>query len=390
MSEEINNLLELITPGEWGKDQGNPGGVDIGVIRAANFTKEHKFNKKDILIRSIEERKLQKKILCYGDILIEKSGGSPEQPVGRVLFYDLEGEHTCSNFISILRPSKRVEAKFLYFSLCNLYSLGIVKNYQQQTTGIINLQLADYLQERIYFPSFPEQKKISEILSCMSNLINSLDSKIEKLKILREAIKSKYFSYKPDHYVQIKKLKDICTVRQGLQIPIANRSNTPGENKLPYLTTSWINSNFAISKAEYIESPKESVILKENEFVVGRTGAVGKIFNGLRCVFHNNFFAVSLKEEVCKDYLIHFLNWNIIQEEILKRSGSTTIPDLNHGDFYSINIPLPSMEKQLKIVSKINSINELISNNQSFKTKIHQIQKGLSNDLLNPQIRIYK
>ena len=72
-----------------------------------------------------------------------------------------------------------------------------------------------------------------------------------------------------------------------------------------------------------------------------------------------------------------------MQDEILKRAGNTAIPDLNHGDFYSINIPLPSIEKQMSIISKIDSINKLIIVNQSSKTKMRLIHKGLSNDLLS-------
>ena len=190
MNEEIVNLLEFVTSGEWGKEKGTPQGIDIRVIRSANFTKDHQFNEKEIVIRSIDGRKLQKKKLLNGDILIEKSGGSPDQPVGRVLFYDLEGEHTCSNFISILRPSKRVDSKFLYYILCNLYSEGVVKNYQQQTTGIINLQLGEYLREKIHFPLLSEQKKIAEILSNIDRLIAITQTKILKHKNIKNGFLS--------------------------------------------------------------------------------------------------------------------------------------------------------------------------------------------------------
>ena len=57
MNEEIGNLLELVAAGEWGKEQGSQEGLDTGVIRSANFTKDHKFNEKEIITRSIEERK---------------------------------------------------------------------------------------------------------------------------------------------------------------------------------------------------------------------------------------------------------------------------------------------------------------------------------------------
>jgi type I restriction enzyme S subunit len=188
MNEQLENLFDFITAGEWGSNQGTPGGLDTGVIRSANFTKNHRFNTKEIVVRSIEERKRQKKLLCHGDILIEKSGGSPDQPVGRVLFYDLEGEHTCSNFISILRPSHQADPKFLYYSLCNLYERGVVKNYQQQTTGIINLQLGEYLRESIFFPPLPEQKKIAEILSGIDLVLDRILARIQKLKYAKISV----------------------------------------------------------------------------------------------------------------------------------------------------------------------------------------------------------
>jgi type I restriction enzyme S subunit len=188
MNEQLENLFDFIAAGEWGSNQGTPGGLDTGVIRSANFTKNHQFNTKEIVVRSIEERKRQRKLLCHGDILIEKSGGSPDQPVGRVLFYDLEGEHTCSNFISILRPSDQADPKFLYYSLCNLYERGVVKNYQQQTTGIINLQLGEYLRESIFLPPLPEQKKIAEILSGIDLQLASDIRKLDKLTKLLQAL----------------------------------------------------------------------------------------------------------------------------------------------------------------------------------------------------------
>ncbi len=193
----------------------------------------------------------------------------------------------------------------------------------------------------------------------------------------------------PDGWESMK-LKDICKVRQGLQIPIEKRSKIPGKNKLPYLTTSWINSGFSISKAEYINSPKESVILKENEFVVGRTGAVGELFEGMTCVFHNNFFAVSTQPKVLKNYLMFFLKSENTQKSILKIAGTTTIPDLNHGDFYSLDIFLPPLSEQKKIVEILSTIDRSISIRAKYSNSIAQTTRFIADEIFQQATINYK
>ena len=67
----------------------------------------------------------------------------------------------------------------------------MVKNYQQQTTGIINLQLGEYLRESIYLPPLPEQKKIAEILSGFDKVIDNLKSCLGKQEILKKSLLGK-------------------------------------------------------------------------------------------------------------------------------------------------------------------------------------------------------
>ena len=376
----LGDVVNKITSGGTPKAD-NPlfYGGDIPFLKIDDVTASYKYLRSHkTTITELGLKESSAKIVPAGTLLLTMYG-----TIGKccITTYPV----TTNQGIACFLDHPRIDLNYLYYCLSEKASDFNIASSQ---TTQANISATILKQTTIALPPLPEQKKIAEILSFSSKLINLLDIEIEKLKILKESIKSQYFLHQSHSDIQIKKLKDICCIRQGLQIPKANRSNTNGVNKLPYLTTSWINSNFAISKAEYIESPKDSVILKEDEFVVGRTGAVGKIFDGLCCVFHNNFFAVSPKESVCKKYLMYYLTWNVIQDEILKRAGTTTIPDLNHSDFYSINIPLPSIEKQINIISKIDSINKLISVKKSSKTKMQLIHKGLSNDLLSGRKRV--
>ena len=55
----------------------------------------------DIAYLDVEAKKFEKRRLQYGDVILEKSGGGPKQPVGRVALFDKEeGNFSFSNFIT--------------------------------------------------------------------------------------------------------------------------------------------------------------------------------------------------------------------------------------------------------------------------------------------------
>lgn len=71
--------------GEWGSD--DLGGTGIPVLRTTNFTNEGHVNYSEVVTRQIKKKNLSEKMLRNGDIILEKSGGSDKQPVGRVVFF---------------------------------------------------------------------------------------------------------------------------------------------------------------------------------------------------------------------------------------------------------------------------------------------------------------
>jgi len=81
-----------------------PPFVNVGVIRNTNFTKEGTLDDSDIAYIDVEAKQLEKRRLQFGDIILEKSGGGPRQPVGRVALFDKqEGDFSFSNFTAALR-----------------------------------------------------------------------------------------------------------------------------------------------------------------------------------------------------------------------------------------------------------------------------------------------
>jgi len=208
---------------------------------------------------------------------------------------------------------------------------------------------------------------------------------VQKAKQGYKLVKSLYGKYEeiPKEW-EMMKLKDLCKVRQGLQIPISERFREPGPNRFQYITVKSIHSdNFE----EYIEDPGKRVICNKDDILFTRTGNTGEIITNEKGVFHNNFFLIDYyRKKIFKDYLVTSLKQKRIQEIILSLAGSTTIPDINHGDFYRLMITVPQLEVQKKIAYILSNVSSLITSYNDVIEKTKVLKKGLMQQLLTKGI----
>lgn len=184
----IKELITEIITGEWGIDAIKDKGV--AVIRTANFLNSGQIDFSKIVRREIDKKKVSKKKLFSGDIIIEKSGGSPIQPVGRVVLFKNPDKDTylCNNFTSVLRPNRDIVfPEYLFYALHYNHKKGKTLRYQNKTTGIINLKLDKYLSSEIHIPPLDDQIRIATLLSKVECLISR---RREQLKKLDELLKS--------------------------------------------------------------------------------------------------------------------------------------------------------------------------------------------------------
>lgn len=146
----LNSLILENFAGDWGEDiekDLNDNYSICNVIRNKNFNNVYNIDYEDIAQRKILNTKKEKILLKKGDILIEKSGGSPQQPVGRVAYIDKDiDNYVFSNFLQCIRiNSELCDPEYLFIYLRTIYKLNYMKYIQSQTTGIINLLMDDFL-----------------------------------------------------------------------------------------------------------------------------------------------------------------------------------------------------------------------------------------------------
>lgn len=135
------------------------------VLRGTNFTMSGQTDYRDVAYIDVEKKQLDSRNLVKGDIVIEKSGGSLTQAVGRVIYFDKEEKnYSFSNFCARLRLNKKstkvINPYYLFLILNYIYQQGYTFNYQTGSSGLKNLNLNRYLTIKIPVPPIDVQKQI--------------------------------------------------------------------------------------------------------------------------------------------------------------------------------------------------------------------------------------
>jgi len=110
-----------------------PPFIKAKVLRNTNFgDTSNNIDFSDVKELQVEEKQFKNRELEKGDIILEKSGGSSHQAVGRVMYFDLEEKgYTFSNFMVRLRlKDKRFNSKFLFLLLDYIYNQGFTFDMQ--------------------------------------------------------------------------------------------------------------------------------------------------------------------------------------------------------------------------------------------------------------------
>ena len=149
--------------------------VNVGVIRNANFTKDFKLDYSNIEYIDVEQRTFAKRHLENGDLIVETSGGSDNNPVGRTILYEgKSGVFSFSNFTMVLRIryNDTVLSKYLYYCILAKYQTGAMRLMQTQTTGLHNLILNKFLLMSICLPPLYEQRRIIDQIETFFTTLN--------------------------------------------------------------------------------------------------------------------------------------------------------------------------------------------------------------------------
>jgi type I restriction enzyme S subunit len=156
-----------------------------------------------------------------------------------------------------------------------------------------------------------------------------------------------------------KKLSEIVDLQKGKKPEISSTSN----GNLPYLTAKYIRGE---ADPEYgIPNSNGSLVVSPKDFVIIMDGSnSGEVFTGLNGILASTMGKLVLKEQINLKYLGYFLDSN--KELFAKTKTGSAIPHLSKEIFFSLQIPMPSLKDQEKIVDRLD---------KAFKNISTQIEK---------------
>lgn len=340
----LKDVLLTTFSGEWGTDSSDDKGV--AVLRTTNFTNTGDINYLNVVKRCIEQQKIDKKKLNRGDIILEKSGGTKNTPVGRVVYFDADGIYLCNNFTQVLRANiDLVDGKYLFYCLFAKYQLRTTDNLYNKTTGIQNLQMDRYLNLTIPMRDKNEQRQICKQLDFLRIAIEQEKKIIKKLD---ELVKSQFIEMFGDPRKNEKGwervyLSDIAEYYNGLTY----QPDDVDDNGIIVLRSSNIQGGeLDFSDTVRVSCPlKSKLFVKDKDILMcsrnGSAKLVGKVALIKKPQEDMTFGAfMMIIRSAYPEYLLSYFNTLAFREEI-KTGATTTINQITSSMLNKIKLPFP-------------------------------------------------
>lgn len=385
--------------GIWG-DESKGDENDIPCVRVADFDRQKlRVELTEPTIRNVTSREREGRTLNKGDLLLEKSGGGENQPVGCVVLYDDERPAVCSNFVARVQLKPGMGSSFWRYVHAAAYAVRLTTGSINQTSGIQNLDQDRYFNERAAFPPPEEQTVIATFLDHETAKIDALVAEQEKLIILlqekRQAVIShavtkglnpnvpmkdsgvEWLGEVPAHW-EVSQLRYV--VREGTSITYGIVQAGPEvEDGVPYIRTSDMSGNslpltgYPKTSLEIDASYARSKV-SAGDLVISIRASVGKCLPVPLELDGANLTQGTAKiapgNKTFAEFMLSFINSEPIQLYLDSKAKGATFKEITLETLRKTPFLVPPLEEQRTLAEWIGE------HNQQFQTLIDAAEEA--------------
>lgn len=377
----LEDTLEYFIGGDWGKDENceDPSYGFAYCIRGSEIKNWNEDKGNTASLRKIKLNNIKKRELVEGDILVEISGGGPEQPVGRTVLIDKSVLNfkpsvpkICTNFLRLIRPKSDFDSKFLNLYLTLFYYSGEVVNYQAGSNNLRNLKFPDYLTIGIPKPKLSLQQaivsKIEELFSELDNGIAQLKTALQQLKTCRQAVLKYAFEGRltnknvkdgelPEGWKWVK-LGEVCEVKRG------KSKHRPRDDKklyggdYPFIQTGDVKAANGGFIRNYYQTYSELGLQQSKLWPKGTlcltiaANIADTAFLGFDACFPDSIVGIVAIENIIHLKYISYIIQKL-KKEIDVNASATAQKNINVEFLDNLEIPHCSIDEQLQIIQEI-------------------------------------
>jgi len=210
------------------------------------------------------------------------------------------------------------------------------------------------------------------------------------MEVLQDTYKDTKIGRIPKDW-EVLQIKDIVTFEKSISYGVLK----PGEyipNGIPMIQIKDVKANKVSVNdlhliSEKLDEQYRRTKLKGGEIVISLVGTIGKIAiipklleNGN---IHRNLGLLRINSsKYVVDYIYNCLLSNGVQNRITSISVGSTQALFNLGDLKKIRLPLPPLPEQQKIVAILLEADAKIEKEQTQKSQLEKLKKGLMQQLL--------
>jgi len=423
---EVRRLVEIIEKvisGDWGSKTEKENTILAKVIRGTDFTAILKRNFDNLPKRYIKKEKIQKIKLKTGDLIIEISGGSNNQPTGRIVIindYINQIPLTFSNFVKKIELVSNVWNIYIYYLWNYLYLKGYTKLYESRTTNIRNFRFNNFVRNIfICLPPLEEQKNIAKVLKVFDDLLENIEKQIKTLERVKKGLMNIYFTkgvFKHETFKdteigripaewEVRKIGDIFEFIRGysyksseitiektnkILITINNFEKEGGFTDQKGFV--YLSNNIQIPQKFLLEEPALLVANTDMSkgFIIGAPILVNPKSFSEKVAYSMDLTRLKPKSEksVYLDFVYYFLSYPLTRRKAKAFAQGTNVLHLNHLLFGNLKIPLPPLEEQKAIAERLKTIDDQIENLKKQKEHLQKVKKKFMDLLITGKIRV--
>jgi len=356
----LRRTVTTCSNGIWGGDA-RGGADDIVCVRVGDFDRVRlRVDLSNPTVRSVPQVHRRGRMLAHNDLLLEKSGGGENQPVGAVVLYDAHAPAVSSNFIARMQVAPGFDPRYLCYLHAALFYLGVNRRSIHQTTGIQNLDSAAYLSETVRIPPLAEQRGIAEALDRKSALVDQLvqnkERLLELLRQQRQAWIDRAMVSGGDPLAETR----LKFIRSGALQYGANEPAVSEDRTAPrYIRITDLNDDGTLRDDTFQSLPEPAAapyLLQDGDILLARSGAtVGKALR-YRAEWGPACFAGYLvrlrpdRRKILPDYLSYYTQSQAFRQQVWVSAVQSTIANVNAERFGNFSIRLAPLEDQQAIV----------------------------------------
>ena len=408
-SKPLKSLLSQHYPGDWGDDRGPHM---VKTLRSTNLTNDGRLDLSDIALRAIPQRQADLLTPKQHDILLERPGGGPGQPVGRVGFIEVDMPgHAFSNFLHLLRPDpEAIDPRFLGWVLYHVNRTGRIIRLEQQTTQMRNLNFRDYLTMQLPVPPRNERIAIARVLDAVDTALERARDAIARACELDHSLLHDLMEKglspnrngkrkRPAHW-KLRRVDEVADVGSG--VTLGKDASGFKSVELPYLRVANVqDGHLDLSEIKTVRVRVDEVDayrLEAGDVLMTEGGDLDKLGRGTiwegqipDCLHQNHIFRIRANRALLEPAFFALVIESDIAKQYFNRVAkrTTNLASTNKTQVRAFQFPVPpTTDEQRQVAAIMKAAKDRLAGLVQKERALADLKKSLMHDLLTGRVRV--